>query len=475
MSSSQAQFRQARRAHWDGVARRLDHWHGWGGPYQRRLAEVYRFAVPPGLKILELGCGPGELLAALHPSLGVGVDLSFGMLRRAKARHPELHFVQGDAQTLRLHQRFDVIILSDLVNDLWDAQTVLENLGGMVHARSRVILNNYSRLWEFPIALAQRLGLAKPSLQQNWFTPEDIAGLFQLTGFEPIRSWPEVLLPLRIPWLAAFANRVLVRFWPFRHLALTNFTIARPLPSGKAGAPPTVSVIVPARNEAGNIPRIFQLVPASLPGCELIFVEGHSHDNTYEVIYQQSEAQPQVRTQLHQQAGVGKGDAVRLGFAQATCEILAILDADLTVAVEDLPRFVAALAAGKADLVNGVRLVYPMEKEAMRYLNLMGNKLFGFGFSWLLGQKVRDTLCGTKVLWRSDYQRIAANRAHFGDFDPFGDFDLLFGAARLNLKILDLPIRYHRRVYGETNIERWRHGWLLLRMLFFAMRRLKFV
>jgi len=473
--ASQQQFRQARREHWDGVARRLDHWRGWGGPYQRRLAEVYQFAVPPGLKVLELGCGPGELLAALRPSLGVGVDLSFEMLRRAKARHPELRFVQGDAQTLRLHQRFDVIILSDLVNDLWDAQTVLENLARMVHARSRVIINSYSRLWELPLALAQRLGLAKPSLQQNWFTTDDLAGLLQLTGFDPIRSWPEVLLPLRIPWLAAFANRILVRFWPFHHLALTNFTISRPLPPRQAGAPPSVSVIVPARNEAGNIARIFQSVPASLPGCELVFVEGHSRDDTHEVIQQQSRTQPHLRVQIHRQAGDGKGDAVRLGFAQATGEILAILDADLTVAAEDLPRFVAALTAGKADLVNGVRLVYPMDKEAMRYLNLMGNKLFGFGFSWMLGQKVRDTLCGTKVLWRSDYQRIAANRAHFGDFDPFGDFDLLFGAARLNLKILDLPIRYHSRVYGETNIERWRHGWLLLRMLLFAMRRLKFV
>ena len=283
------------------------------------------------------------------------------------------------------------------------------------------------------------------------------------------------MLPLKIPWLAALANRVLVRFWPLHHLALTNFTIARPLPSRQSGTPPTVSVIVPARNEAGNIPRIFQSVPDSLPGCELIFVEGHSRDNTYAAILQQSQAQPHVQARLQRQAGVGKGDAVRLGFAQATGEILAILDADLTVAAEDLPRFIAALTAGKADLVNGVRLVYPMEKEAMRYLNLLGNKLFGFGFSWLLGQKVRDTLCGTKVLWRSDYQRIAANRAHFEDFDPFGDFDLLFGAARLNLKILDLPIRYHRREYGETNIERWRHGWLLLRMLLFAMRRLKFM
>lgn len=473
--ADQTQFRHLRQAHWDRVAIRMDGWHGWGGPYQRRLAEVYRFLVPPGLRVLELGSGRGDLLAALQPSLGVGIDLSGEMARRARSRHPGLRFVHGDVHSLPFRQSFDVIVLSDLVNDLWDVQVMLENLRCVIHPGTRVILNSYSRLWEFPLALAQRLGLAKPSLQQNWFTTDDLEGLLRLTGFETIRSWQEVLLPLGIPGLAALANRVLVRFWPLRHLALTNVTIARPLPDGRPAAPGDVSVVVPARNEAGNIPRIFQAVPASLPGCELIFVEGHSRDDSYAVIDRQIEEHPEVRAQLHRQAGEGKGDAVRLGFAQAGGDILVILDADLTVAPEDLPRFVAALASGKADLVNGVRMVYPMEREAMRYLNLVGNRLFGLAFSWLLGQKVRDTLCGTKVLWKADYERIAANRAYFGDFDPFGDFDLLFGAARLNLKIADLPIRYHRREYGETNIQRWQHGWLLLRMLVFALRRLKFV
>lgn len=471
----QAQFRNARRAHWDGVARRLDSWSGWGGPYHQRLAEIYRFAIPPGLRVLEVGCGRGDLLAALRPSFGLGLDLSLEMLRRAKLRHPELSVVQGDAHSLPLQQAFDVVVLSDLVNDLWDAQTVLEGLRGLLHSRSRVILNSYSRLWEFPLAVAQRLRLAKPSLQQNWFTPDDLAGLLHLTGFETIRTWQEVMLPARLPLLAAFANRVLVRFWPFRHLALTNFVIARPQPDARPAAPGTVSVIIPARNEAGNVLRLIRSVPAALPDCELIFVEGHSRDGTYDAIQREIEAHPRVRARLLRQAGAGKGDAVRAGFSEAHGEVLAILDADLTVAPEDLPRFVAVLAAGKADLVNGVRLVYPMEEEAMRYLNLWGNKFFGLAFSWLLGQKVRDTLCGTKVLWKQDYERIAANRAYFGEFDPFGDFDLLFGAARLNMKIADLPVRYRRREYGETNIRRWQHGWLLLRMLAFAARRLKFV
>jgi glycosyltransferase involved in cell wall biosynthesis len=178
---------------------------------------------------------------------------------------------------------------------------------------------------------------------------------------------------------------------------------------------------------------------------------------------------------LLQQTGVGKGDAVRRGFAIASGDMLMILDADMTVPPEDLPRFYEVLRSAKGDFANGVRLVYPMEDQAMRYLNMVGNKFFSLAFSWLLGQPIKDTLCGTKVLWKVDYDLIVANRSYLGDFDPFGDFDLLFGAAKLNHKIVDLPIRYRERKYGTTNIQRWKHGWLLLRMVLFAARRIKFL
>ena len=155
--------------------------------------------------------------------------------------------------------------------------------------------------------------------------------------------------------------------------------------------------------------------------------------------------------------------------------MLIILDADLTVPPEDLPRFIHTLASGKGEFVNGVRLVYPTDEKAMRFFNIMGNKFFSLMFSWLLGQPIKDTLCGTKVLWKRDYELIAANRAYFGDFDPFGDFDLLFGAAKLNLKIVEMPIRYRLRTYGTSNISRWSHGLALFKMVFFAARRIKFI
>ena len=364
-----------------------------------------------------------------------------------------------------------MIILSDLVNDLWDVQGVFEQVRVLCDSHTRLILNFYSGLWHFPLSVAQRLNLAVPMLGQNWLTREDASNMLGLAGFDVIRQSQEILWPFP---LGGLANKFLVRLWPFREFALSNFIIARPRPETSNGLP-SVSIIVPARNELGNIKAIFERTPKMGSGTELIFVEGHSRDDTYTAIEREAAAHPSTSSLLLRQTGIGKADAVRLGFAKATGDILMILDADLTVPPDDLPRFYEALRSGRGEFINGVRLVYPMEKEAMRGLNFIGNKFFSSAFSWLLGQHIKDTLCGTKVLWRKDYELIAANRSYFGDFDPFGDFDLLFGAAKLNLKIIDLPIRYRERTYGSTNISRWKHGWLLLRMVWFAARRIKFV
>lgn len=470
---AEREYRRRRVAHWDGLARLSDAGPGWGGYYHARLAAIYRRQISPGLKVLEIGCARGDLLAALEPAEGVGIDFSGEMIARARCSHPQLTFVEADAHAVPLTGPFDVIVLSDLVNDAWDVQRIFAEVRRLSSPATRILLNLYSRVWEMPLAIAGRLGVARSNLPQNWLTVEDLTHLFELTGLEVVRRWEEFLLPLPVPLLAPLANRILARLWPFRVFSLTNILIARPMPGAQRDEPPArVSVVVPARNEAGNIAEIFDRVPQMGAGTELVFVEGHSRDETYNVIAREITLRPGVDCQLHRQTGAGKGDAVRMGFVHATGDILMILDADLTVPPEDLPRFYNALVGGKGEFVNGVRLVYPMEDRAMRPLNLLGNKFFSLAFSRVLGQPVKDTLCGTKVLRRVDYERIVANRATFGDFDPFGDFDLLFGAARLNLKIVDLPIRYRERRYGTTNIDRWRHGALLFRMLAFAATRL---
>jgi len=469
-----ASYQQSRRNHWDAVARKMDSWTGWSKAYHERLTQIYRFWVVSGQRILEVGCGQGDLLAFLRPSRGVGVDFSSEMVQRARMLHPGLEFIDADGHDLQmLEGSFDVIILSDLIDDLWDVQKVFEQLSNLCHPRTRLIINSYSRLWELPLIIAERLGAAKPKLSQNWLTVDDVADILNLAGFEVIRSWQEILWPLRTPVIANFCNKILVKVWPFKLFAMTNFILARPVPK-KSTETFLVSVIVPTRNEAGNIPLIFSRTPEMGAGTELVFVEGHSQDDTYSIIKQEIAAHPERKSQLHRQKGVGKGDAVRLGFAHASGDVLMILDADMTVPPEDMPRFYDALLSGRGEFINGVRLVYPMEDEAMRFFNFLGNKFFSLAFSWLLGQPIKDTLCGTKVLWKHDYELIAANRTYFGDFDPFGDYDLIFGAAKLGMKIADIPIRYRARTYGSTNIQRWRHGWLLLRMMIFAARRIKF-
>jgi SAM-dependent methyltransferase len=470
------EFQGTRRAHWDAMAEAGWDRRGMGGAYHTRLAAVFQLVIPPGLRVLDLGCGGGDLLAALEPAAGVGVDFSGVTLERARARHPDLNFVEGDIHELDLGETFDVILLSDLINDVWDVQAILETVARHSTPSTRVVMNFFSLMWKEPLTVARRLGLATPLLPQNWLTRDDVNNLLGLVGLETVREWDEVLLPLNIPVLGGLANRYLVKVPPFSFFALSHIVVARPAPQPIArDNPPRVSVVVAARNEAGHIEDIFARTPDMGAGTELVFVEGHSSDDTCGAIERVMADNPERDVKLFRQPGKGKGDAVRKGFAEASGDVLMILDADMTVAPEDLPRFYDALIDGKGEFINGVRLVYPMEAQAMQFLNLLANKFFGLAFSWILGQSIKDTLCGTKVMWRWEYERIAANRHYFGEFDPFGDFDLIFGADKLSMKIVDMPIRYRARVYGETNISRWSHGWLLLKMMIFAALRIKFV
>jgi len=455
--------------------------------YHREIARLYRLLVPSGASVLMLGTGDGTLLESLKPARGVGIDLDRDAVALARVRHPLLRFecVESYERLETLAEAlprdadggtatFDFVLLPDILVDLWDVQAVFAAVRRFCHPGTRIIVNSYSRLWQGPLSLARRLRLARPRLGRSWLDPHDVRNLLELEGFECFRTVSEVLCPLPIPLVHQAMNRVMAKLWPFRWFCLTNFYIARPVPQPST-RPLTVSVVVPARNEAGNIRRICEEIPDLGAGTEIIFVEGNSTDDTWETLERTIPMFGHRNITLLKQPGKGKGDAVRCGYAAATGDILMILDADLTVPAADLRRFHDAIAQGRGEFINGVRLIYPMQDEAMRFLNLVANKFFAVAFSWVLGQPIKDTLCGTKVLTRRNYDRLAANRAYFGEFDPFGDFDLIFGAAKLNLRIVDLPIRYQNRVYGSTNISRWRHGVLLLRMLMLATRRLKFV
>lgn len=443
--------------------------------YYRDLLRFLRYAVPPDARVVELGCGIGNVIGALPHREKTGIDFSDNMLEEARRRDRSgTRYLCDDIEHLEHSESYDVVLLLDTINSLWDVQRTLANIRvKLCHPRSRLIVTYYNFLWEPLLRLGEILGIKTPMPDQNWLSRRDVRALLDLAHFEVVTESERLLLPRAVPVLSWVANTILAKLPLLRRLCLVQIAIARPRPYERREY--SVSVVIPVRNEAGNVDRALRTMPTFGTRQEIIFVEGHSTDDTWRVL---EETVPRYRDRwpirVLRQSGKGKGDAVRAGFQAAQHELLFILDGDLTVDPAELPKFYEAVAEGAGEFINGSRLVYPMEGQAMQILNMAANKAFGFLFTWLIGQPIKDTLCGTKVLLRSDYDRIAAGRLYFGDFDPFGDFDLLFGAAKLHLKILDVPVRYRARTYGTTNIQRWRHGWFLLRMCWFAARRIKF-
>jgi 2-polyprenyl-3-methyl-5-hydroxy-6-metoxy-1,4-benzoquinol methylase len=453
----------------------LEYWQHRRRFYYEFLHGLFQFHIPVGSRVLEVGCDTGDLLASLKPCRGVGIDPATDVVDHARRKYPQLTFIAAEPESFELDEKFDYVVLCHEIGTFADVQRVLERVRRVTTADSRVIIAYYNALWEPALRAASRLGMRRKVAEQNWLSRWDLENVLTLAGFDVIRESAECLCPLGIPLVSGLCNQFLVRLPLLRHLGLVTFLVAKP-----AGPPPdaerlSCTVLIPTRNERGNIVAAVARTPSMGTHTEIIFVDGNSTDGTPEEIERVIAANPDKDIRLIPQGdGRGKGDAVRKGFAAAKGDVLMILDADLTVPPEDLPKFFNALVEGHGEFINGTRLVYPLEREAMRFLNKLGNRFFSIAFTWILEQRFRDTLCGTKVLRKKDYDRIAANRHYFGDFDPFGDFDLIFGAAKADLKIVEVPVRYRARTYGETNISRFTHGWLLLRMTLFAARKLKF-
>lgn len=446
------------------------------GYYSEQVRKLVSSLVLPGSHVLEVGCGLGDLLAAFDGPRRVGIDVSPRMIDLARQRHPELDLRVADAERGPLPAGpFDVVVVSDTIGHFSDIQAVLERLRGLLAPEGRIVITYYNFVWEPVLKVAEALGLKTLWPEANWLSMRDIANLLRLSGFEVVRRGTDILLPARVPVVSEVLNRVTSKLPVVREAALVDYFVGRPVTETAVSPLPSVSVVCPCRNERGNIRDAVFRTPCMGPATELIFVDGNSTDGTVQEIeaVRREYKGPLTIKLVHQGTGKGKGDAVRKGFAAAGNDVLMILDSDLTVPPEDLPKFYGALVTGKGEFINGVRLVYPIEGEAMRFLNLMGNKFFSTALSWLMEQSIKDSLCGTKVLYKRDYERIAHHRAFFGEFDPFGDFDLLFGAARLNMKIVDVPIRYRARTYGDTKIHRFRDGWLLLKMTAFGFRKMR--
>jgi len=388
--------------------------------------------------------------------------------------------IQNNTTIFPMSDEYDYVVVSDVLGYVQDVVGFLENARKVLSDDGRLVITQYSTLWEPILRIASRFGMrTKITSEQNWLSVLDLKNMSYLAGFETIKSGTKMIMPVYIPFISTFLNTYIANLWPFSHLGFFHYLVVRKTETRRTiihAQGPSLSIIIPARNEAGTMEAIARDLPNLGSFTELIFIEGNSTDNTYAEIERVAKKYGTQRKIIHgKQNGKGKGDAVRKGFDMATGDIITIYDADMTVPASEMEKFYRVIVGNRGEFINGSRLVYPMEKQSMHTLNFFGNKFFSLACSGMLGQQLKDTLCGTKMLWRSDYKQIQEGRSFFGNFDPFGDFDLLFGAAKLNLKIVDLPVHYKQRVYGETNISRWKHGWLLLQMTLFAARKLKFI
>ncbi|MCK1313381.1 glycosyltransferase [Bradyrhizobium sp. 23] len=474
-NSRKKEFVEYTEAHLDEQGRR----NRFNAAYRDDDWKFMRFLIPPGKRVLELGCGRGDLLAALEPSYGVGVDFGAKTVAKAHELHPDLHFVFGDAEdpaTLTsIKGPFDYIVIADTIGMFEDIDGTLKLVHDLCAPSTRIIISYYSRLWEPILKLAEALRLRNKPPKINYVATADFVNLMDLADFEMISQEQRQLIPFRWFGFGSFINRYIAPLPGVRRLCLRTYIVGRPVRQfldRKFSA----SILIPCRNEIGNIENAILRMPRFGSSQEILFVEGNSSDGTFEECERVRNAyKDSWDIKVLKQDGKGKGDAVRKGFAAATGDVLMILDADLTMPPEALPKYHTVIETGKAEFVNGTRLIYPMEQDAMRPLNLIANRFFAYLFSYLVNTRLTDTLCGTKVLLRKDYEALARERAFFGNFDPFGDFDLIFGAAKQNLKIIETPVHYKARTFGETQISRFRDGWLLLKMVWFAYRKLKAV
>jgi SAM-dependent methyltransferase len=441
--------------------------------YYRCLKRLLRHLVEPGKRVLNIRCQTGFLLDALQPSYGVGVEISPEMVAVAQAAHPQFTYYKAFPEDFVSKEKFDYILLCD-VGDIADVQKTLLRLQTACQRHTRLLIYTYNDLWEPLIALAQRLRLKIPQTEQNWLSEQDLIGLLTLSGFEWLKTYRSALFPKYVPLLSAFMNRVVAKLPFVGRLCMIEVLVARAIPKPVDASDVTVSVIVPCKDERGNIESAVRRMPELGRSTEIIFCDDKSADGTADEVRRVQRLYPERNIRLVDGPGICKSKNVWTGFDAATGDILVILDADLTVMPEELPYFVDAITRGGAELVNGSRLVYPVPKAAMKTANVFGNKFFGAVFSYLLGQRIKDTLCGTKVLWRTDWERIRPTIGTWGVMDRWGDYELLFGAAKLNLRILDQPVHYQERIFGATKMTQVvKHGLIMLRMCAHGFQKLK--
>jgi hypothetical protein len=442
--------------------------------YYEMIVAALRFIIEPGKRVLNVQCENGLLLDRVDPSYGVGTEITGEMVAEAERQTGRHIFRVADPEALGIDETFDYVLLNN-VNHITDVLLAFRGIANTCEAHTRLVIYTHNHLWRPLLRVGEWVGLRMPSLEQNWLSEADLKGLLTLAGFDWVRTYRTIMCPVRIPILSKVFNDFLCRMPGFQRLSMISILVARPRPTARRPEDVSVSIIVPCKDEEENVAAAVERIPDMGKSTEILFCDDKSTDGTRKEVERMKREHPRRNIRLIDGPGINKAMNVWAGFDAAEGDVLMILDADLTVMPEELPYFFDAIVSGTGEFINGVRLVYPIQKRAMRTFNLLGNKAFSAVFSLLLGQRVKDTLCGTKVLWRSDWSRIKPQIGSWGTTDRWGDFELLFGASKLNLRIVDLPVHYQERIFGATKMVRvFNNGINMLRMSIHAFFRLRF-
>lgn len=466
-------IRGARRQHQAANSERREGWIRGNQYFYNRLKRLLRFILEPNRRVLDLRCETGHLLDSVEPLRGVGVEISAEMVECAREQFGKWEFVQSDPEQLQLQEKFDYILFQHIF-DTVDILQAFERIREHCTSNTQLVVINYNQLWEPILDLASKLGLRSKLVEPNWVSENDIRNFLKLAGFRPVRKHRMILFPKRVPLLSWLLNDVIARLPGVGRLCLMQVFVAKlqsyPTPEEEL----SVSVIVPCRNEVGNVKHAVERIPKMGRHTEILFCDDKSTDGTPDEIRRMQALYPEKNIRLIHGPGICKAENVWTGFRAARGDVLMILDADLTVMPEELPTFLRALASSRGDFVNGSRLVYPMQQDAMKFANMIGNKFFGLLFSHLLDQRIKDTLCGTKVLWRKDWERMEKNLGSWGIKDLWGDYELLFGASKLHLEIVEVPVHYQERIHGVTKMTRvFANGVRMLGICWHAWQRLQ--
>lgn len=464
---------------YDKLAAKRDKWIRRNKYYYNFTKKVLKHIVEPESRVLQIKCETGYYLNAVNPKFGMGIDFSSKMIEIAKKKYSHLNFGVRDLEDFSLSQScskpFDYILLNNCLGDVIDISKLFSNLKGHTKSRTRLVIMTYNRLWQPLLSLASFLRLKIKQPTQNWLSKNDLENLLYLSGYEIVKKIDIILFPKYFPIISFLLNNVIARLPLFKCLCLNNVFVVKKIKEQHNYSDYSVSIIIPCKNEKGNIKSAVDRIPKMGKHTEIIFCDDKSDDGTLEEVNHHIALNPDKDIKIVPGPGICKAKNVWAGFEVAKGDILMILDADLTVIPEELPYFFNAIVEGKGEFINGCRLVYPMNEKAMKFFNVLGNKFFSILFSFIMEQKIKDTLCGTKVLWREDYLRIKKYIGKWGYEDLWGDYDLLFGATKINLKVVDLPVHYFDRTYGDTKMTRViNNGFRMLRISINALFKLRF-